>query len=74
MIAESCEATLAILPCSTFWRKRLKKKPGSRARLAAVRRESERALRDMIRRWPALPPGARTNFLRARVGRRGSAL
>jgi hypothetical protein len=39
-----------------------------------VRRESERALRDMIRRWQALPPAERTNFLRVRVGRRGTAL
>jgi recombinational DNA repair ATPase RecF len=44
------------------------------AKLAAVRRESERGLREMIRRWQALPPGERTNFLRVRLGRRGSAL
>lgn len=44
------------------------KKPrvSRRAKLAAVRRESERALRDLIRRWQALPPGRRTNFLRKR--------
>jgi hypothetical protein len=41
--------------------------------LGAVRRESERALRDQIRRWQAQPPGERTNFLRVRLGR-GSAL
>jgi hypothetical protein len=52
----------------------LKKKRGRTAKLAAVRRESERGLREMIRRWQALPPGERTNFLRVRLGRRGSAL
>ena len=39
-----------------------------------VARESERALADMIRRWQALPPHRRTNFLRKRIGRRGSTL
>lgn len=44
------------------------KKPrvSRRAKLAAVRRESERALRDLIRRWQALPPERRTSFLRKR--------
>ena len=64
----------AIGRSSTSWRRRLKKKTARRTKLEAVRRESERALREMIRRWQALPPGERTNFLRARVGRRGSAL
>lgn len=32
-----------------------------------ARTESERALRDMIRRWQALPPARRTNFLRKRI-------
>ncbi len=35
--------------------------------LDAVRRENERAVRDLIRRWQALPPSRRTNFLRKRV-------
>ena len=43
-------------------------------KLAALARESERDLRELIRRWQALPPGRRTKFLRARVGLRGSAL
>jgi len=45
-----------------------------RKRLAALRRESDRALVDLIRRQLALPPEKRTNFLRKRVGPRGSAL
>jgi hypothetical protein len=44
------------------------KKPRSRrARLAAVARESERNLLDMIRRRLALPMAQRTHFLRRRV-------
>ena len=43
-------------------------------KLAAVKKESERALVDLIRRWQALPPNRRTNFLRKRVGSGGSAL
>ena len=50
------------------------KPPSRRQKLAAVALESERALREMIRRWQALPPHRRTNFLRKRVSRRGSAL
>lgn len=64
----------ATSPCCRFWRKPLQKPPSRRARLAAVRRESDRALVDMIRRWQALPPGRRTNFLRVRVGLRRTAL
>lgn len=52
----------------------LKESASRRVRLAAVRRESERALVDMIRRWQALPPGRRTNFLRVRVAPGGTAL
>jgi hypothetical protein len=45
------------------------KRPKRRDRqLAAVRRESDHALRDMIRRWQALPPARRTNFLRKKIG------
>jgi hypothetical protein len=39
-----------------------------------VRRESERALREMIRRWQALPPERRTQFLRKRIAPGRSAL
>ena len=52
----------------------MKKRPSRRRRLAAVRREAERALVDMIRRRLALPPAARTNFLRKRITPGRSAL
>jgi hypothetical protein len=39
-----------------------------------VAKESERNLRDLIRRWQALPPARRTNFLRKRLGPGKSAL
>lgn len=41
-----------------------RKKP----RRDVVARENERALLDMIRRWQAMPPERRTNFLRKRLG------
>ena len=52
----------------------MKKKASRRATLAALRLESERAERDLIRRWQALPPEKRTNFLRKKVGLRASVL
>ena len=52
----------------------MKKRIGRREKLAAVKRESERALVDLIRRRLALPPERRTNFLRSRVVFRGTAL
>jgi hypothetical protein len=52
----------------------LKRPAASRkARLAALAHEDERNLRDMIRRWQALPPGKRTHFLRKRIAWRMSA-
>ncbi len=42
--------------------------------LAALRKESDRAERELIRRWQALPIEKRTRFLRKRVGFRASAL
>jgi hypothetical protein len=52
----------------------LKRPAASReARLAALAREDERAVRDMIRRWQALPPERRTHFLRKRIAWRMSA-
>jgi hypothetical protein len=51
------------------------RKPIARRKaLAALRRESDRALVDLIRRRLALPVAKRMNFLRARVSFRGSAL
>ena len=52
----------------------MKKRPTRANKLAALRRESDRALVEMIRRQLALPPEKRTNFLRKRVGFRGTAL
>lgn len=49
------------------------KRPRRQNRLDALAKESDRAERDMIRRWQALPPERRTNFLRKRVGLRASA-
>jgi hypothetical protein len=40
----------------------------------ALRRESDRALVEQIRRLLALPPSKRTNFLRKRLPGGGSAL
>jgi hypothetical protein len=51
----------------------LKKRPGRRVQLAAVKREDDLAVRDMIRRWQALPPSKRTHFLRKRLSIRASA-
>jgi hypothetical protein len=52
----------------------VKKSPARRRALAALRRESDRALVELIRRRLALPVAKRMNFLRKRVTFRGSAL
>lgn len=44
----------------------MKKKPASKTK-SALRRESDRALIQQIRRLLALPPSKRTNFLRKRL-------
>ncbi|MFI5310372.1 MAG: hypothetical protein ACHQQ3_04000 [Gemmatimonadales bacterium] len=49
-------------------------KKSPRRRRRALRRESERALVDQIRRLLALPPSTRTHFLRKRLPGGGSAL
>jgi hypothetical protein len=51
-------------------RKRISRK----AQLAALKKESDLALRDLIRRRLELPVERRTNFLRKRVGFRASCL
>jgi hypothetical protein len=43
-------------------------------RLDVLKKESELADRDMIRRWQARPPEQRTHFLRKRIGIRASCL
>jgi len=45
-----------------------------KARLAALKKETERAEIDQIRRLLALPPEKRTHFLRKRIGYRMSCL
>lgn len=61
-----------------FWRKPCVKKNPPRSKretaLAALRRESDRALLDLIRRRLALPVAKRMNFLRVRVPGGGSHL
>ena len=57
-------------PEKTLATKRVTRK----AKLEALKKESELALRDQIRRLLALPPDRRTNFLRRRVGFRMSCL
>ena len=53
--------------CWRFWRKPVKRDPRRKEKLEALGRESERGQREMIRRWQALPPSRRTNFLRKRL-------
>jgi hypothetical protein len=45
-----------------------------KARLEALKKESDLALRDQIRRLLALPPEKRTHFLRKRIGLRVSCI
>jgi len=52
----------------------MKKCATRKEKLAALKKESELVSIDQIRRWQALPPDRRTNFLRRRVGFRMSCL
>ena len=51
-----------------------KKKPSRRAQLAVLKKESELALLDQIRRLQTLPMNKRTHFLRVRHPGGGSHL
>jgi hypothetical protein len=51
-----------------------KKRTSNKAQLAALQRESERALIEQIRRLQALPMNKRTHFLRVRHPGGGSHL
>jgi hypothetical protein len=52
----------------------MKQRVTRKEKLAALKKESDLALRDQIRRLLALPPERRTQFLRKRVGLRMSCL
>jgi hypothetical protein len=61
--------------CFPFWRKCLKKPlVRKKDRLDALKKESDLAERELIRRLLALPPEKRTHFLRKRVGIRMTCL
>ena len=51
-----------------------KKRVTRKAKLEALKKESDLALRDQIRRLMALPPDRRTHFLRKRLEYRVSCL
>lgn len=71
-------AGLVTKPSWRFWRKRLVKKGKRRnqreSALAALRKEKDRALIELIRRRLALPIEKRMNFLRVRLPGGGSHL
>jgi len=52
----------------------MKKRTSRKDKLEALKRESELALRDQIRRLLRQPPDKRTHFLRKRIGIQGSCL
>jgi hypothetical protein len=52
----------------------VKKRITRKDKLEALKRESELALHDQIRRLLRQPPDKRTHFLRKRIGIRGSCL
>lgn len=52
----------------------MKKRVTRKEKLDALKKESDLALRDQIRRLLALPMEKRTNFLRKRIGFRMSAV
>ena len=52
----------------------MKGKRSRKGKLEALKAESERALREQIRRLLSKPPAERTHFLRARIAARASSL
>jgi hypothetical protein len=52
----------------------LKKPTAHQRKLLALEKESDRNVRELIRRWQALPAAKRTMFLRKRVGPGRTAL
>ena len=65
----------AIGPSSRCWRKySMKAKASRKTKLAALRKESEAALVDEIRRLLAKPMAERTHFLRKPISWRASCL
>jgi hypothetical protein len=52
----------------------MKRKNARKAELRALKKESERALRDQIRRLLELPMNRRTHFLRVRLPGGGTSL
>ena len=52
----------------------MKKRLTRKAKLEALKKESDLVLRDQLRRLLALPPDRRTHFLRRRLGYRISCL
>jgi hypothetical protein len=52
----------------------LKPRKSRKATLAALEKESDRAVRDLIRRWQARPVEKRTTFLRKRIAPGRTAL
>lgn len=64
----------AIGQCSTSCKRRLMRKKQKTVALEALRMETDRALREQIRRLLALPMNKRTHFLRRRLPWGGSSL
>ena len=62
------------MPCSPSWRRLLKKPRITRKeKLRALKKESDRAQRDMIRSLLARPMSQRTHFLRRLIGVGGAS-
>ena len=74
---EDLAVATEIWPCCQFWKRHSMKNKTAKAKkaqLAALKKESERALVDQIRRLLDLPMNKRTHFLRVRHPNGGSHL